>query len=93
MNGSTAFLSSGHNCNFCQKVSGVTFNRPPKVEARLKWVRCLPCSKRKGEDTSHYCCHSCARKIGAIVGPDGRRYIAVCARGYTRRLKKLERRS
>jgi len=30
----------------------------------------------------------CAKKIGASIGPDGRKYIAQCARGYTRRTRK-----
>lgn len=75
---SLRFLNRPHSCSYCQAVHGVTFNDPPKVRARLKWVRC-------GCGRSHFACLACAARIGSTA--NGSRLIAECARGYFARNK------
>lgn len=74
------FLARAHKCNYCHAVRGVTFDRPPKVRARLIRAYCPACKRR------HYVCHGCAGKVGVSVA---RREPSVgeCARGYLRRHK------
>ena len=67
------YLRKGHECNYCHSVHGVTFSDPPKIVARLAWVKC-DCGKK------HYACWDCARRIGRKS--NGRKVIAICAKGY-----------
>ena len=78
------FLRRGHACNYCQRVNGVTFRRPPKVEPRLYRIPCI-CGKK------HYVCRGCLAGLQykAEEGHKGQVDVrlTVCAKGYSKEKK------
>lgn len=78
------FLRDAHSCSYCQRVNGVTFDRPgPDRGARLLWVRCPRCTERTGQPKAHYICRACLVSVGWTANGE----IAVCARVHWKRLR------
>jgi hypothetical protein len=65
-------LRRPHLCNYCRKVNGVSFDRPPKVRARILWLKCW-CGRR------HYACVPCVYEIG-VTTVNGEPRLTRCAR-------------